>query len=587
MSLKPLLSVALGGMILAGLAAVAPPSGALGDLLPVGGPTSSQGQGTASYLHDVSEPIPGVSVGTSIVEHYAVTAPDGIKLDTWIVRPDIEGHVPVVLKLTPYYGGGAPTIGNVDGWATPLALNAESLHLLARGYAVGISSMRGTGNSGGCFTIGGPTEAKDDAAVIEFLAQQPWSNGKVGLMGVSYDGTAPQDAWVEAPPSLKTIVPISGISDLYKYNFVNGVPIDDTIGFPAYYWAITGLGPAGLELGTQAADPVSVPGAIAGEVCEERIPITAESATSLMDGNKDVYWQERDFLAELQASPKKQRASVFYVHGLDDWNVKTHNAEDWLQAVQKTGVPFKTWLSQTAHSVPARSDWLLVLTAWFDQFLKGRDTGILEAPKAQLQDENGVWRHESKYPPATTALTLYPRVSGALDTSVGSLGFASYADLAGAPVSTDLAVPDDRVVFRSAPLSTDLQLSGMPRFEGLVTASGDRANLMLTLGDEAPDGTITYINYAALSLNHAADLKAGKASVAGLAQQVGVNFFPQENVIEAGHRIVLVGAGNFVQGASPDFKMRPIATGSRITWDLTKSKLILPQDKSLTLEPVE
>jgi X-Pro dipeptidyl-peptidase len=494
--------------------------------------------------------------------------------------------LPVVLKLTPYYGGGDPTIGTVDGWADPLAFPVEYLHLLKRGYAVGISSVRGTGNSGGCFSIGGPAEAKDDAAVIEFLAQQPWSNGNIGLMGVSYDGTAPQDAWVEAPPHLKTIVPISGISDLYKYDFVNGVPIDDTVGFPAYYWAIVGLGPAGLELGTQAADPVSVPGAVTGEVCRERVEITTEAATSLLDGNKDVYWQKRDFLAELQATPKKQRGSVFYIHGLDDWNVKTHNMEGWLQAVQQTGVPFKSWLGQWPHAWPNRADWLTVMTAWFDQFLKARDTGILDAPRVQVQDDSGVWRHESKYPPATSPVTLYPQVTGALGTTVSGLGFASYDDYAGAPVSPDAGLPDDRVVFTSAPLTADLHLSGMPRFEGLVTATGDRANLMLTLGDQAPDGTITYLNYAALSLNHAADLTAGKASVAGLAQHVGVNLFPQDNVVKAGHRLVLVGAGNLIQGANPDFKMRPIATGSRVTWDLAQTKLILPQDKSLVVEPV-
>jgi len=53
--------------------------------------------------------------------------------------------------------------------------------------------------------------------------------------------------------------------------------------------------------------------------------------------------------------------------------------------------------------------------------------------------------------------------------------------------ATHEALTDDRVVFTSA---NDLHLSGMARFEGAVTASGDRANLMLSLGDQAPDGTV-------------------------------------------------------------------------------------------------
>src|SRR3546814_4949176 len=60
-----------------------------------------------------------------------------------------------------------------------------------------ILSVRGTGNSGGCFSIGAPQEAKDLATAVEYFAAQSWSNHNVGAMGVSYDGTAPQDLWVE------------------------------------------------------------------------------------------------------------------------------------------------------------------------------------------------------------------------------------------------------------------------------------------------------------------------------------------------------------------------------------------------------
>lgn len=573
------LSLLLASAVACTLMATAAQAGpADDDMLVVTPAKTTSGQAVTSYLHDVSQPIPGVDESSAIVEQHRVTALDGIKLDTWIVRPNIVGPVPVVLQLTPYYGGGNPVL--------MLALNAELTELLKRGYAVGIASLRGTGNSEGCFTIGGPAEAKDSAAVIEHYAAQPWSNGNVGLIGVSYDGTAPQDAWVEAPPHLKTIVPISGISDLYKYNYVNGVPINDTIGFNTYYWAIVGLGPAGLELGTQAADPVSIPGAIKGEVCQERIEITEETATSLMDGNKDQYWQARDFAAELAASPKKKRASVFYIHGLEDWNVKTHNMEGWVDAIQRTGVPFKAWLGQWGHAWPDRNDWHEVMTAWFDQFLKNRDTGVLDAPKVQVQDDAATWRHESRYPPASAAVVVHPQVSGQLRATPGT-GFASFDDYAGAPVSPNVTLPDDRVVFTSAPLSEDLHLSGMPRFEGAVTASGRRANLMLSLAEQKPDGTLHYLNYAALSLNHAADLAQGKPSVAGLRQQVAVSFFPQDDVVQKGSRLVLVAAGNLVQAPGAAFSMQPIADGSRVVLDLTTTRLVLPHDTTLTIEPTE
>jgi X-Pro dipeptidyl-peptidase len=217
-----------------------------------------------SHLRNVSAPLPGLSLDTAILEQYRVPAPDGILLDTWIVRPDTPDPVPLVLEVTPYYGGGPPTFAvgdalDLGGWGLVPQV------LVERGYAFGVSSVRGTGNSEGCFTQGGPGEGKDTAAVVEALAAEGWSNGNVGIIGVSYPGTTPKQVWLEAPPSLKTIVPISGISDFYKYNFKNGVPIwIQGYGFNTYYWPLTGPTPVGLSGGLGLLDPVSLPGKIIG-----------------------------------------------------------------------------------------------------------------------------------------------------------------------------------------------------------------------------------------------------------------------------------------------------------------------------------
>lgn len=537
----------------------------------------------ASYLHDVSQPIPGITVLGSIVEQHRVIAGDGIELDTWIIRPAIPGPVPVVLDVTPYWGGGSPIAD--DGKSHLLGRFAETL--VPRGYAYGIASVRGTGNSGGCFTIGGPAEADDTAAVIEHYGRQPWSNGRVGLVGASYDGTTPQDVWVRGTPSLKTIVPVSGISDLYKYNFVNGVPINlQGFSFNTYYWTLVGLSPAGLYPGSnQLRDPVSVPGAIAGEVCADQIWVQVGGITSTVDGNKDRYWQLRDFGAELRADPGKPRASVFYIHGLQDWNVKPHHMEAWLADVQRTGVPFKAWLGQWAHSWPDRADWWdQVMVAWFDQFLNDRDTGILDAPRVQVQDDIGRWRHEAGWlDGAGEVITLHPQSSGALATSQGA-DTVRYHDYSGNLVAVgdeDSVRGNGKVVFTSAVLEHDLVVSGMPRFDGTVTASGLRASLVLSLVELLPDGAQRPFNWAAQSLNHVDDPAAGRLSVAGRPQQVGVNFFPQDSVVRAGSRIMLVAAGNTV-GTQPS--LQPVSDGSAIVLDLGDARLTLPVDTSLHFE---
>ncbi|HJQ93344.1 MAG TPA: CocE/NonD family hydrolase, partial [Candidatus Thermoplasmatota archaeon] len=127
----------------------------------------------STYLGGLSEPLEGISFATAIVEQYRTPITELVELDTWIARPPVDAKVPIILDVTPYYGGGAPT-----------GLGRVGTELIQRGYAVGVSSVRGTGQSGGCFTQGGPSEGPDTAAVIEHLASQEWSNGNVGLMGV-------------------------------------------------------------------------------------------------------------------------------------------------------------------------------------------------------------------------------------------------------------------------------------------------------------------------------------------------------------------------------------------------------------------
>ena len=567
--------------------ALAPLAGCLtlgADVEPAAIGVAPAAAGVPSYLHDLSEPIDGVDVFSAIVEPVRVAAADGILLDTWIVRPDIEGPVPLVLEVTPYFGGGTPVVRE----ARHTNLNTAHARLLERGYAVGISSVRGTGNSEGCFTQGGAQEALDTAAVIEALAALPWSNGNVGLIGVSYPGTTPQDVWVEAPPALKTIVPISGISDLYKYNFVNGVPINiQGFGFNTYYWAMVGLSPAGLAGGVQALDPLSVPGAVVGEGCADQVAVQEGGVSSTLDGNKDGYWQERDFLAELSAAPGKERASVFYVHGLQDWNVKPHMMEDWLDAVQAEGVPYKIWIGQWGHNWPQREDWFeITMVAWFDQFLKGIDTGILDAPRVQVQDDAELWRHEDAWPPTDASwVTLHPDASGALGTQPGS-GEASYDafDITEAiGFGTNELLPPDMVLWESAPLEEDWHVSGMPVLEANVTASARRASLMLTLIERNASGDRAF-NFAAMSLNHVSSLAAGEDDVSGLTQLVRVRFFPQDDVVHKGSRLVLVAAANLVAGSEPGPSLQPVGEGGTVTISLDVASLALPLDTSIVYE---
>lgn len=143
----------------------------------------------------------------SVSERGFITARDGTKLRYSVVRPDGPGPFPVLIN---YQGYGAGSTPGDNGVSTYLD------RLLARGYAVMGVSVRGTGCSEGMFDPFAPSMGQDGYDSVEWAASQPWANGRVGMIGVSFGGiTQPLTAALR-PPHLSAIVPSSALSDLYR-----------------------------------------------------------------------------------------------------------------------------------------------------------------------------------------------------------------------------------------------------------------------------------------------------------------------------------------------------------------------------------
>ncbi|MFN8580184.1 MAG: CocE/NonD family hydrolase [Gemmatimonadaceae bacterium] len=118
---------------------------------------------------------------------------DGVELSADVYRPDRDGRFPVILVRTPYDNGTAPNLAAGKRWAS-------------RGFVYVVQDVRGRGDSDGSFY---PllTEGRDGYDTIAWLANQPWSNGKVGMLGGSYLGWVQMYAAVEKPPALAALVP--------------------------------------------------------------------------------------------------------------------------------------------------------------------------------------------------------------------------------------------------------------------------------------------------------------------------------------------------------------------------------------------
>ncbi|HLE97444.1 MAG TPA: CocE/NonD family hydrolase [Candidatus Thermoplasmatota archaeon] len=498
---------------------------------------------------------------------------DGVEIDNWLFLPDAPAgvRVPVLINFSPYWGNLAPP-ANTGGDAFGQYLVS---YFVPRGYAVVLSSARGTGASDGCFTIGGPGELDDMRAVVDRFASEAWSNGAVGAGGKSYDGTMAQGLAVTGHPAVKAIFPVSPISEFYKYSFVNGVPYE-YYGYwfnPAYV-ALVGWGvdvpiPGEPTDVLRAADelpprpPSTYDGHLrAGDACRDLADVARAQYETAATGDYTPYWQDRNYSA--RAGDVRSDLGVFYVHGLGDWNVKPDHIEPWLDSLPR-GTFVKAWLGQWPHEYPTRPDLNATLLRFFDHFLKGVDTDLLAEPRVQVESDDGVWRNEADWPPSRATVTVLHLDAGeALSTAPGA-GAASWVDdgrrVAGSIPGANAAV------WITPPLDAPLHYAGIPHL-GLdlehTASSGTVAAALYDVEGEGFDPrSARLLDQGFLDLRHRASMEKGEPVVPGARMHVSFGMYPQDDVVPAGHRLALLLTATGPE--HPGVKIAPVASGGRTT----------------------
>ncbi|HEX9236995.1 MAG TPA: CocE/NonD family hydrolase, partial [Actinomycetota bacterium] len=265
-----------------------------------------------------------------------------------LIRPAVPAgkRVPVILTYTPYAAFGETA---ADGLAN---------EYVPKGYARALAHVVGTGNSGGCWDYGGLRERNSAYDLVQYLGTRPWSNGKVGMVGGSYDGTTANMAAVADPPHLATIVPEVAISAWYGYAYYGGIRyflmdpaqrqglIIDEEGFDT---------PAGFTFGfglVPPADPQSDP-AFAAHVSERPCPDVKAEQTERgysFEPDYDRFWLDRDY-ARLGANLAKRPGhgiTMLVQGGWRDYNVKHSESVRMFESVpvdrpstkKVEGVPF-------------------------------------------------------------------------------------------------------------------------------------------------------------------------------------------------------------------------------------------------------
>jgi predicted acyl esterase len=407
-----------------------------------------------------SQPLYGINPTTYKT---TLTASDGTQLflETWLpqakdgyVPPD---KIPTILVITPYT---APN--EIESTAT---LNA----MVPRGYAYSQAHVRGTGASGGCIDLYGPTEASDGALAIEWVAtMSSWGNGTVGGYGVSYPGGTILNAAGRGDPTktkyLKAVLAGAPALGLYEsaWSF-DGVP---EFLMPQLY--------IGQYMTTTSLPPGENGNLISYVEKPQCYPAHVQAATDL-SGDFTPYYKAREGRDDVE----NIRAAVFTFHGYAD-TVPYHGVPPIMQLGLFDRLPSTTpkfgifgWFGHENPSTNKygvrpdirRGDFLDLEVAWFDFYLRGLGADPAQWGVAQVQDSEGRWRLVDDWPRATggptKALRLGPQRLGA--TSLGAVGASTYQEV-GFETTKGLA-PGTSVAFDTGPLAAPLELSGSAQLD--------------------------------------------------------------------------------------------------------------------------
>ena len=510
--------------------------------------------------------------GETLTEHVRLPMDDGVEILVEITRPDPATHpglrVPVILSASPYHiasdnrrGQGEMDLPE-DADGTSLGLTG---YFPQRGYAVAAMDLRGTGDSGGCLDHLGPRDRADLAEVITWLASQPWSNGRVGMVGLSYPGFAAANGAATGVDALKTAVIIAGGASMYDHQFQHGVPYFLQYAGPiAAYPALTSTRYAGglpavtyyLSGGERPLPPSQQ---YAYAHCQG-LQSAATAGSGQVTGQYEQWHAERDVRNELVATD----VPLFLVHGVDDHQIRTPAAE-WYLGGRFSRPDDKVWIGPWPHAAGniRGLQWTHALHAWFDRHLQQRavDTG----PGVEAFFDTGDVATAETWTAAEGGVTLFPDASDmtlrlAAPAAHATADFTAQGNvegpnaLAGAPHHHDGGVE-----FRSEPLAQDLVVLGLPSLRLDASVTGEVVHLVATLWRERDGGARRLLDACAIQPQLREGIETITPVVPGERMQLAPQCFAAAHHLQAGDRLVLrVGTGS-------DHHFTPFSADARIS----------------------
>ncbi|MEV6302895.1 CocE/NonD family hydrolase [Actinoplanes sp. NPDC051861] len=486
MSIRALTTAAVGALIAVatvatgGAAAVAAPA-------PV----------PAGVTHEENPRVPEGAVWT---EAYFPSADNsGVELHADVLRPaDLpsRARTPVILAVGPYFSHAGQT--GPEGWpgtgpSNRFADFTSGTGLFARGYTYVMVDLRGFGGSTGCLDWAGPGEQADVKAAIRWAATQPWSTGKVGMYGKSYDAVTGLVGNNLRLPALKAVVAQEPVWNMYHYLFSNKVPRPNVTATPNAYNGIVTMAPL----------PDDTERYRANAAYEQSHPeCLADNLTN--NNNPDIdspYWRARDLAAQARGT----NTPLFVTQGFIENNTKPEDMETYLD--NHSGVE-RGWLGQWEHVrgnetnnqgqlLMGRAGFFDEVMRFYDRYLKGSKPAVHD-PAYAIEDNTGAWRAQPTWPISSSSTRAALADGRYVDDGLASTLAAPagqewdmehYTDPAppAAKRGPTSAAADTHSYFTwSTPVESRLRITATPR---ITLNAGAPGNVMVRLWDVAPDGT--------------------------------------------------------------------------------------------------
>jgi predicted acyl esterase len=455
---------------------------------------------------------------TTVRTNVLVPMRDGTPIHCAVSQPARDGAAlagpfpSLITVFTPYGALNAPgALPGDDFWAD-------------HGYVAVACDVRGTGESGG--TWQGPLSAVenvDNYDVIQWMAAQPWSNGRIGQLGVSYGGMTAMRVASLHPPHLLAISPLSSEDDLYLEDVYPG-GIKSTPGTGDVWPGLTIALSGGRELAAYTF------------------------ALYLQHPLWDDFWKQ-------VAVSTKWRDITLPVLALGGWNDTLvpggapGNYIGLRQAGNKQNYLIMGPWGHAATGDPAPLP-AGVQLAWFDRWVMGLKQAPLPntAVASYEQPAGGAgrgWVQLSSWPPSgTDTQTWALNVNGTVARKAGPAGTRAYTTLptdAGDNGVTDNgAVPpgeraDQTLTFDTAPLATDLVIAGRVVVNLRAAIDSTDANFKAVMYDVAPEGTVTFLNEGYMKGSHRLSQEAETPVIVGQKTDFHLQIFPMHWRFAAGH----------------------------------------------------